>query len=222
MKYDVPQPTTATRSPAARQRVGVRRGQPPGGAAPALGLTVQLVLDMGHALPLPESQLRATVCSFLQDIAGFQAESSIRGKLRSFGPLGSRKDRGTESPDVPRRPLEGAAGAARRSGAGWRSRRRRPKLDVSAATIRRDFDQLAEQQMLIRTRGGAVAHGVSYDLPLRYKTARHASEKQRIAKAVAGLVSPGEAVGLTGGTTTHRGGPRAGRTRRSAPPSRPR
>ncbi|MFF6996722.1 DeoR/GlpR family DNA-binding transcription regulator [Streptomyces sp. NPDC008313] len=76
------------------------------------------------------------------------------------------------------------------------------ELEVSAATIRRDLDQLAEQQMLVRTRGGAVVHGVSYELPLRYKTARHASEKQRIAKAVAALVAPGEAVGLTGGTTT--------------------
>ncbi|MFI6559215.1 DeoR/GlpR family DNA-binding transcription regulator [Streptomyces sp. NPDC050534] len=76
------------------------------------------------------------------------------------------------------------------------------ELEVSSATIRRDFDQLAEQQMLVRTRGGAVVHGVSYELPLRYKTARHPSEKQRIAKAVADLVTPGEAVGLTGGTTT--------------------
>ncbi|MDQ0989223.1 DeoR/GlpR family DNA-binding transcription regulator [Streptomyces sp. V3I7] len=76
------------------------------------------------------------------------------------------------------------------------------RLEVSAATIRRDLDQLAEQQMLVRTRGGAVAHGVSYELPLRYKTARRASEKQRIAKAVADLVGPGEVVGLTGGTTT--------------------
>ena len=76
------------------------------------------------------------------------------------------------------------------------------ELEVSSATIRRDFDQLAEQQMLVRTRGGAVVHGVSYELPLRYKTARHPSEKQRIAKAVADLVAPGEAVGLTGGTTT--------------------
>ncbi|MET7518029.1 DeoR/GlpR family DNA-binding transcription regulator [Streptomyces sp. NPDC005480] len=75
-------------------------------------------------------------------------------------------------------------------------------LGVSAATIRRDFDQLAEQQMLVRTRGGAVVHGVSYELPLRYKTARNASEKERIAKAVAELITPGEAVGLTGGTTT--------------------
>ncbi|MEU6530708.1 DeoR/GlpR family DNA-binding transcription regulator [Streptomyces sp. NPDC046928] len=76
------------------------------------------------------------------------------------------------------------------------------ELEVSAATIRRDLDQLAAQQMLVRTRGGAVVHGVSYELPLRYKTARNASEKQRIAGAVADLLAPGEAVGLTGGTTT--------------------
>ncbi|MDI9885068.1 DeoR/GlpR family DNA-binding transcription regulator [Streptomyces sp. HNM0645] len=75
-------------------------------------------------------------------------------------------------------------------------------LDVSAATIRRDFDRLAEQQMLVRTRGGAVVHGVSYELPLRYKASRHAAEKQRISAAVAELIAPGEAVGFTGGTTT--------------------
>ncbi|GAA2367041.1 DeoR/GlpR family DNA-binding transcription regulator [Nonomuraea africana] len=75
-------------------------------------------------------------------------------------------------------------------------------LDVSTATIRRDFDQLAQQQMLMRTRGGAVAQSVSYDLPLRYKTARHADEKHRIAAAAAELVSPGAVVGMNGGTTT--------------------
>lgn len=75
-------------------------------------------------------------------------------------------------------------------------------LEVSAATIRRDLDELAEQQMLVRTRGGAIAHGVSYELPLRYKSSRHASEKQRIAAAVADLVADGDVVGLNGGTTT--------------------
>lgn len=75
-------------------------------------------------------------------------------------------------------------------------------LGVSAATIRRDLDQLARQQMVTRTRGGAVAHNVSYDLPLRYKTARHAGAKQRIGQAVAALIDPGEVVGLNGGTTT--------------------
>ncbi|WP_330241125.1 DeoR/GlpR family DNA-binding transcription regulator [Streptomyces sp. NBC_00525] len=74
-------------------------------------------------------------------------------------------------------------------------------LDVSAATIRRDLDQLAEQQLLTRTRGGAVAHGVSYELALRHKAGRNAPEKQAIGRAVADLVAPGEVVGLTGGTT---------------------
>ena len=54
-------------------------------------------------------------------------------------------------------------------------------LGVSAATVRRDFDELARQQMLTRIRGGALAQGVTYDLPLRYKSERHPSEKQRIA-----------------------------------------
>ena len=62
------------------------------------------------------------------------------------------------------------------------------RLDVSQATIRRDFDQLAQQQMITRTRGGAVANGVSYDLPLRYKSAKHSAEKQRIGAAAAALV----------------------------------
>ncbi len=75
------------------------------------------------------------------------------------------------------------------------------RLDVSQATIRRDFDQLAQQQMITRTRGGAVANGVSYDLPLRYKSAKHSAEKQRIGEAAAGLVTPGTVVGLNGGTT---------------------
>ncbi|MEU3403356.1 DeoR/GlpR family DNA-binding transcription regulator [Streptomyces sp. NPDC006670] len=75
-------------------------------------------------------------------------------------------------------------------------------LGVSAATIRRDLDQLAEQQLLVRTRGGAVPHGVSYELPLRYRTSRRAAEKRRISEAVAALIAPGEVVGLTGGTTT--------------------
>jgi DeoR family transcriptional regulator of aga operon len=76
------------------------------------------------------------------------------------------------------------------------------ELDVSAATVRRDLDHLAEQQLLTRTRGGAVANNVAYDLPLRYKTARNASQKERIGRAAAALVSNGSVVGLNGGTTT--------------------
>ncbi|WP_328787030.1 DeoR/GlpR family DNA-binding transcription regulator [Streptomyces avidinii] len=73
---------------------------------------------------------------------------------------------------------------------------------VSPATIRRDLDELAEQKLLVRTRGGAIAHGVSYELPLRYKSSRRVSEKQRIASAVADLLGEGDVIGLNGGTTT--------------------
>jgi len=75
-------------------------------------------------------------------------------------------------------------------------------LGVSTATVRRDMDHLAQQQLLVRTHGGAVAGNVSYDLPLRYKTARHAEEKGRIGQAAARLVRSGMVIGLNGGTTT--------------------
>jgi DeoR family transcriptional regulator, aga operon transcriptional repressor len=76
------------------------------------------------------------------------------------------------------------------------------KMQVSSSTIRRDLNHLHDQQLVARTRGGAVATTVSYDLPIRYRTAKHASEKTRIGRATATLVSPGAIVGLNGGTTT--------------------
>ena len=74
-------------------------------------------------------------------------------------------------------------------------------LDASPATIRRDLVILEQQRLLARTHGGAVAHAVSYELPLRYKGVRYADEKRRIARQAATYVSEGMAVGLTGGTT---------------------
>jgi DeoR family transcriptional regulator, aga operon transcriptional repressor len=76
------------------------------------------------------------------------------------------------------------------------------QLDVSAATVRRDLEFLEHQRMLTRTHGGAVAQGVLYELPLRYKSARHQEEKKRIAAEAATRVTDGVAIGLTGGTTT--------------------
>ncbi|MET3803525.1 DeoR/GlpR family transcriptional regulator of sugar metabolism [Nakamurella sp. UYEF19] len=76
------------------------------------------------------------------------------------------------------------------------------ELDVSAATIRRDLDHLAGQQLLSRTRGGAAPASVAYDLPLRYKTGRHTEEKFRIGTAAAALIRPGSVVAVNGGTTT--------------------
>src|SRR5919201_6011925 len=73
---------------------------------------------------------------------------------------------------------------------------------TSPATLRRDRRLLEQQRLLSRTHGGAVAQGVLYELPLRYKSARHLEEKRRIAREAAGRIQDGMAVGLTGGTTT--------------------
>jgi DeoR family transcriptional regulator, aga operon transcriptional repressor len=74
-------------------------------------------------------------------------------------------------------------------------------LAASPATIRRDLVHLERQRLLARTHGGAIAHAVSYELPLRYKGVRHAESKRRIASEAAAYVTEGMAIGLTGGTT---------------------
>jgi DeoR family transcriptional regulator of aga operon len=76
------------------------------------------------------------------------------------------------------------------------------ELGVSPATARRDLDSLAEQQLLTRTRGGAVGQSVAYDLPIRYKDQQQADQKLQIAHAASQLVLPGAVVGLCGGTTS--------------------
>lgn len=76
------------------------------------------------------------------------------------------------------------------------------ELGVSVATVRRDLDRLAAQQLLTRTHGGAVSNATAYDLPVRYRSARHAPEKKRIASAAASLVASGSIIGVNGGTTT--------------------
>jgi DeoR family transcriptional regulator, aga operon transcriptional repressor len=75
-------------------------------------------------------------------------------------------------------------------------------LGVSGATIRRDLELLESQRLLSRTHGGAVSHGVLYELPLRYRAGRHEAEKHRIAEAAAARLGDARVVGFTGGTTT--------------------
>jgi DeoR family transcriptional regulator of aga operon len=76
------------------------------------------------------------------------------------------------------------------------------RLGVSTATVRRDLEHLEEQRLLTRTHGGAVAQMVSYELPLRYKSARRQAQKRRIGREAARRVHDGAVIGLTGGTTT--------------------
>lgn len=77
------------------------------------------------------------------------------------------------------------------------------RLGVSSATIRRDLDTLAAQQLLTRTHGGAVATGSAFDLPLRHRREdTAAAAKRRIAKAAVGMIRRGAILGMNGGTTT--------------------
>jgi DeoR family transcriptional regulator, aga operon transcriptional repressor len=76
------------------------------------------------------------------------------------------------------------------------------ELGVSSATVRRDLALLEDQRLLARAHGGAVALGVLYELPLRYRSTRFHDEKGRIAQTAIERVPEGVAVGMTGGTTT--------------------
>ena len=76
------------------------------------------------------------------------------------------------------------------------------ELGISAATARRDLDVLASQQLITRTRGGALANASSGELPLRYRATRQGEQKQRIAQAALAMVRPGQVIALNGGTTT--------------------
>lgn len=75
-------------------------------------------------------------------------------------------------------------------------------LGVSQATVRRDFNELAAQQLAKRTHGGVVATSVAYDLPVRYRGGGDDTAKGRIAAEAARLVRPGSVICLNGGTTT--------------------
>jgi DeoR family transcriptional regulator of aga operon len=76
-------------------------------------------------------------------------------------------------------------------------------LKVSQASVRRDLALLEEQQLLTRTHGGAVASGVLYELPMRYRGGQRQDAKRAIARQALALLSDGVgSIGLNGGSTT--------------------
>jgi DeoR family fructose operon transcriptional repressor len=84
------------------------------------------------------------------------------------------------------------------------------ELDVSEMTIRRDLDLLAEQGVVQRIRGGAVAIGPQ---PFAERFSRHARAKDRIAAKLVDLIGDGGAVGIDASSTLQRVGGHLGRVR---------
>lgn len=77
------------------------------------------------------------------------------------------------------------------------------ELGVSQASVRRDLGLLEDQQLLTRTHGGAVASGVLYELPMRYRGGQRQDAKRAIARRTLDLLGPDVgSVGLNGGSTT--------------------
>ncbi len=75
-------------------------------------------------------------------------------------------------------------------------------LRVSAATVRRDLDQLESLGEVQRVHGGAVSIDTLLEEPLfDDKTALAAKQKHRIARAALKLIKPNHTVYLDGGST---------------------
>jgi DeoR/GlpR family transcriptional regulator of sugar metabolism len=78
------------------------------------------------------------------------------------------------------------------------------RFDVSPSSIRRDLNELSRQGLALRTYGGAmVPTEPSAESPFSERVVSHHEEKERIGKAAALLVQPGDTVFIDGGTTTH-------------------
>ena len=75
---------------------------------------------------------------------------------------------------------------------------------VSADTIRRDLDYLAERGLLKRTHGGAVPLNdvIVPDIPVTQRSVARAAAKGRIARQAATLIVNGETLFIYGGSTT--------------------
>lgn len=75
---------------------------------------------------------------------------------------------------------------------------------VSDMTIRRDLESLADRGLLAKVHGGAttVSPGSAHEPGFAAKSVRQRGEKAAMAMRAAALVSPGDAIALSAGTTT--------------------
>lgn len=77
------------------------------------------------------------------------------------------------------------------------------ELGVTEETIRRDLEKLENQEVLVRTHGGAVPiNESSYELSLEKRKQTNLAAKEKLAKAAAEYILPGDTIFLDSSTTT--------------------
>lgn len=77
------------------------------------------------------------------------------------------------------------------------------QLDVTEETIRRDLEKLENQELLLRTHGGAVSIDDStHDLSLEKRKHTNSEVKEKLAKEAVKYINPGDTVFLDASTTT--------------------
>jgi DeoR/GlpR family transcriptional regulator of sugar metabolism len=74
-------------------------------------------------------------------------------------------------------------------------------LDASKATVRRDLDELHQLGELTRTHGGATRRNGENELPFHSKLVTSLEQKRAIAALTASMISDGQVISCTGGTT---------------------
>jgi len=76
-------------------------------------------------------------------------------------------------------------------------------LDVSVVTVRKDFSEMKDNGLLLRTRGGA-ALPEDYNIVRKIENTIHEQESQKddIAKVAASLIKPGQNIFIDSGSTT--------------------
>src|SRR3954466_2221255 len=144
MYSEVPQPITSARSPlpGRASATSVASARARGQRSGWLAISCSIALISGDCI--------AQSCR-------------IQCQMRSFaGTLAPVRHSERVSRIVERLSADGSVGVAEMA----------VELDVSPAPVRRDLILMEEQRLLARTHGGAVAEGVLYELPLRYRGAR--------------------------------------------------
>lgn len=77
------------------------------------------------------------------------------------------------------------------------------ELGVTEETVRRDLEKLEKQEMLTRTHGGAVPiEDSTYEMSLEKRKRTNSDIKEKLARAAAANIVPGDTIFLDASTTT--------------------